>query len=98
MPAERVSCLALAVAALAVAACRPGASGPNVVTVTAKDYAFDAPAEVPAGLTTFRLINAGPSLHHLQLIRLEEGKTGGDFVAALKAGGPSSRRSTERPT
>jgi hypothetical protein len=94
MPAERVSCLALAVVAIAVGACRPTASGPNIVTVTAKDYAFDAPAEVPAGLTTFRLINAGPSLHHIQLIRLEEGKSGDDFVAALKAGGPPPRWAT----
>ena len=60
----------------------------RVVTVTASDFAFDAPAEVPAGLVTFRLVNRGPSLHHVQLFRLEEGKTAADFAAALEAGGP----------
>jgi hypothetical protein len=60
----------------------------NVVTVVASDYAFHAPARIPAGLTTFRLTNKGPSLHHIQLVKLEEGKTVDDFLAALKAGGP----------
>lgn len=60
----------------------------NVVTVTAKDYSFDAPATIPSGLTTFRLVNRGPSLHHIQLVRLDSGKTVKDFVAALRAGGP----------
>jgi hypothetical protein len=59
-----------------------------VVTVIATDFAFQAPSEIPAGLTTFRLVNKGPSLHHIQLIKLEDGKTADDFFAALKAGGP----------
>lgn len=66
----------------------PASAGAGVVTVTASDFSFDAPAEVPAGLTTFRLVSQGPSLHHIQLVRLEEGKTTDDFMAALKAGGP----------
>jgi hypothetical protein len=75
------------------------AGGPNVVTVTATDYAFDAPEEIPAGLTAIRLVNQGPSLHHIQLMKLEEGKTLEDFLGALKgeqfpkwakdAGGPA---------
>ena len=97
MSADRAPRIALAaaVAAVTLAGCRSSqpaketaASGANEVTVTAHDYAFDAPAEIPAGLTTFHLVNRGPSLHHLQLIRLDGGKTGNDFVAALKAGGP----------
>jgi hypothetical protein len=59
-----------------------------VVTVTASDFAFQAPSGIPSGLTTFRLVNRGPSLHHIQLIKLGEGKTADDFFAALKAGGP----------
>lgn len=62
-----------------------------VVTVIARDFAFEAPSEIPAGLTTFRLVNRGPSLHHIQLIRLEDGKTADDLFAALKAGGPFPR-------
>jgi hypothetical protein len=73
--------------------------GANVMTVTASDYAFDAPAEIPAGLTAIRLVNQGPSLHHIQLMKLEDGKTLEDFLGALKgeqfptwakdAGGPA---------
>ncbi|HEY8106327.1 MAG TPA: hypothetical protein VIE46_09480 [Gemmatimonadales bacterium] len=95
MSSDRVFRSALALTIAALAACRAGepakdaaAGGTNEVTVTARDYAFDAPATVPAGLTTFHLVNKGPSLHHLQLIKLDEGKTGDDYVAALKAGGP----------
>jgi hypothetical protein len=75
----------------APAASASAADPAGVVTVTATDFAFDAPAEVPAGLTTFRLVNRGPSLHHIQLIRLDSGKTVADFEAALKKGGPPPR-------
>jgi hypothetical protein len=88
MTADHAARATLAACALALAACRSPAPGGNVVTVTAHDFVFEAPAEIPAGLTTFQLVNRGPSLHHLQLIKLGEGKTGDDFVAALKAGGP----------
>ena len=63
-------------------------AAPSTVTVTTTDYSFDAPAELPAGLTTFRLVNRGPSIHHIQLVKFGEGKTLDDFMAALKAGGP----------
>lgn len=59
------------------------------MTVIAKDFSFELPSQSPAGLTTFKLVNHGPSLHHVQLIRLDEWKTGDDFLAALKAGGPN---------
>jgi hypothetical protein len=48
---------------------------PNVVTFTALDFAFDGPTEIPAGLTTFRLVAAGKEIHHLVLVKLENGKT-----------------------
>jgi hypothetical protein len=67
---------------------------PSAVTVIATDYRFDAPAELPAGLTTFRLVNKGPSIHHVQLVKLNEGKTFDDFMAALKAGGPPPKWAT----
>jgi len=72
---------AWAVAALLVAACAEMAHAqaprtapdtsrarPNVVTIVAMDYAFKAPATVPAGLTTVRLVNQGKLLHHVQLV------------------------------
>jgi hypothetical protein len=64
------------------------AAVPPVVTVHAKDFAFDAPAEITAGVTTFRLLNDGPGLHHLQIVRLDSAKTVADLMAALKNPGP----------
>jgi hypothetical protein len=64
------------------------AAAPQVVTVTARDFNFEAPAEIAAGPTTFRLVNAGQALHHVQLVKLDEGKTLQDVFAALQAGGP----------
>jgi len=67
------------------------AAAPNVVTVHAKDFAFDAPKEIPAGLTTFRLVNDGPNYHHAQIVRLDSGKTFDDLQQALKRKGPPPR-------
>jgi hypothetical protein len=64
------------------------AGGPNVVTVTTSDYRFDAPNEIPAGLTAIRLVNQGPSLHHIQLMKFEDGKTLDDFLTALRGEHP----------
>jgi uncharacterized cupredoxin-like copper-binding protein len=58
----------------------------GVVTVIAQDHAFDAPDTVSAGVTTFHLVNRGPSLHHLWLVRLERGKTAADFMRVLQSG------------
>ncbi|HYV96527.1 MAG TPA: hypothetical protein VE967_03635 [Gemmatimonadaceae bacterium] len=63
-------------------------TGPNVVNVKATDFAFDAPAAIPAGLTTFKLTNAGPSLHHLIIARLDSGKTVGDVQKYFSSSGP----------
>ncbi|MBA3316506.1 MAG: hypothetical protein H0T50_00240 [Gemmatimonadales bacterium] len=62
--------------------------GKNVLTITARDYAFDAPAQIPAGITTIRLVNQGPALHHVQLMKLGEGKRLADFLTALKGERP----------
>lgn len=61
---------------------------PNMVTFSAKEFAFEGPDSIPAGLTMFHLNATGQELHHLQILKLEEGKTFADFQAALKAGGP----------
>ena len=70
------------------AAATAAPAAPNVVTVTATDFAFEAPAEIPAGVTTFRLLNKGPDIHHIQLVRLDAGKSIDSLMAAFKAGGP----------
>jgi hypothetical protein len=85
-----------AAAAVMAAACgraeatpaKANAAEPHVVTVVARDFAFQAPDQIPAGLVTFRLENRGQALHHLQLLRLDGGKTLQDLLAALQAGGP----------
>lgn len=76
----------------AVAGADTGAAAPastaaaaNVVTVTASDYAFAAPDEIPAGLTTFKLVDSGKEVHHASLVRLKDGKTHADLVVAMKA-------------
>lgn len=68
---------------------------PNMVNVTATEYAFEMPDTIPAGLTTFRLVDAGKELHHVQLIKLADGKTMSDFVKAVEAGGPPPTWATE---
>ena len=79
----------IAIVAL-VAACTAGneaprtdaAAAPIVVTLTATDYAFEAPETIPAGFTTFRMVNNSDQFHMAQLIKLEGGKTLGDFLQA----------------
>ena len=54
---------------------RTPAAAANLVTVTASEFAFAAPATIPAGLTTVRLVNQGAEMHHVQLVRLAAGHT-----------------------
>lgn len=60
----------------------------HTVTIYAKDFAFEAPDTVSGGWTNFHLVNEGPSLHHVQLVRLDSGKTANDLTAAMKNPGP----------
>lgn len=55
----------------------------RVVKVVGKDFSFDAPDVVPAGLTEFRFVNEGPALHHMALLQLTNGKTMDDLRVAL---------------
>jgi hypothetical protein len=57
----------------------------NLVTVVTNEYAFEAPASIPAGPTTFRLVNKGKELHHVWIVRLDQGKTAQDYMQALAA-------------
>lgn len=61
-----------------------GAAVEQVVAVAAMDYAFEAPAEIAPGWTTFRFTNRGPEPHHLTLVKLEEGRTVADVVNAMR--------------
>jgi hypothetical protein len=89
---------ALLLSTIAIAAsCKPEAKAPAAApapatplafTVHAKDFAFSAPDTVPAGITTITLVNDGPGIHHVQLLKLDSGKTVADFQAATKKPGP----------
>src|ERR1041384_603595 len=43
----------------------------HTMTVYGKDFAFEAPDSVPAGMTNIHFVNDGPNLHHVQLVRLD---------------------------
>jgi hypothetical protein len=96
------SLLAVVATATVVGALRAGvpADGPksraaNVVTVTATDYAFQAPDTIASGRTTFHLVNKGPDMHHVWLVKLEQGKTLADLVEATKTPGPLPKWAVE---
>jgi uncharacterized cupredoxin-like copper-binding protein len=57
---------------------------PREVTVTAQDFSYTAPDSIPAGITTFKLVNNGTTLHHMIIVRLDSGKTMADVAAAMK--------------
>jgi hypothetical protein len=83
-------CPVLAAGLVACAACaRPVSetTGPNVVTVTATDYAFAAPDTIPAGLTTLRMVNIGMEPHEAGLARIDNGKTLAEVRRAMLAPG-----------
>jgi hypothetical protein len=66
----------------------PPAPSANVVTYIARDYGFEGPAQIPAGVTMFRLDNQGKEIHHLVIVRLDEGRTYDSLLAALRKPGP----------
>jgi hypothetical protein len=75
--------------AAAVATSTPApAATVNTVNFTAKEFAFEGPDSIPAGLTAIKINDVGQELHHVSLIKLEQGKTFADLQAAFKAGGP----------
>ena len=63
-------------------------AGPNVVEVVAMDFGYRMPDTLPAGPTTFHMVNQGPAIHQIQLIRLGEGKTMADFAKVNLDKGP----------
>jgi hypothetical protein len=86
----RFSLLFIASAAVLAAACqtkeKPAVPPPlpASVTIHANDFSFDAPLQIPAGVTAFHLINDGPGLHHALFVRLDSGKTVAELLPALK--------------
>jgi hypothetical protein len=74
-------------------------AGPNVVNVVAREYQYEMPDSIPAGPTLFHFTDEGNQLHHVTLVKLEQGKTLADFTAlppgpfpawAVFMGGPNT--------
>ena len=93
----------VAVVVVALAGCTTGekarpadttASAPNVVSLSATEYAISAPDSIPAGWTTFRLTNRGQSVHYGHIVRLDSGRTPQDLVGAYAE---AIRTSAPRP-
>jgi uncharacterized cupredoxin-like copper-binding protein len=56
------------------------------ITITEKDYTWDISAPITAGTHTFRVENAGPQLHEVQIFQIAPGKTPKDLQAWLTGG------------
>ena len=59
---------------------------PPVVEVAARDFAFEAPAEIASGWTTLRFRNLGAQEHFMSFSRLPDGKTLDDYITEVAAG------------
>jgi len=82
-------------ALLTIATARANVTTAKVVTeavqeleIKAMDYAFEMAESVRPGLTRIRLTNAGKELHHVWLVKIDEGKTMQDLFGALRPGTP----------
>lgn len=68
------------------------AAAPNVVRLSAEEYAFSAPDTIAAGWTTFRLANRGQEVHYGHIVRLDSGRTVRELVdayaEAIRTSGP----------
>ena len=85
-----------ALAALTIAASFPPvASTSDVrrdstdVTLVARDYAFEAPDTLVAGVTSIRMRDEGRDPHHWILFRLADSVSLAEFYAIMQKGGPS---------
>lgn len=70
---------------LVAGACAPGQDPPNELTVVGNDYVFQGPDTLPAGPTVIGFENRGEVRHELVLVRLTEGTTLEDVMAAAEA-------------
>lgn len=74
----------------APAAATASSVAPPEVNVVATDYAFEAPDTISGGLVSLRLVNKGKELHHVQLVRLTDGKTYTDMLEYMKTMKPGT--------
>ena len=94
-PAGRWIALAAVLSACSTEDKTPGqnpTAEPNVVALSATEYAFEAPDTLSGGWTTFRLANRGQEVHYGHIVRLDSGKTVPELVEAyaeaIRTSGP----------
>jgi plastocyanin len=66
------------------------AAAANTLNVTAREYAFEMPTSVGAGVTTVSLKNTGAEEHQAQIAKLNEGITFDQLAKALQAPDPTA--------
>jgi uncharacterized cupredoxin-like copper-binding protein len=49
-------------------------------TFTMKDFSFDMPSTLTAGRATYEVVNSGPQMHELNVLKLAPGKTTQDLI------------------
>jgi uncharacterized cupredoxin-like copper-binding protein len=60
------------------------------VTIIGRDYAFDMPSTIPAGLVHLTFLNQGKEEHEAQLFQLKPGVTEAQLLKTLQDQGPQS--------
>ena len=94
--------LGLAVISCALLGCKPEApaveaaetttpatpAAPQEFVIRTRDFVFaDVPDTIQSGVTTIKLLNEGPDMHHVQLVRIDEGHTFEELMGAMSKGG-----------
>jgi hypothetical protein len=64
----------------------PMAAPARDFSVEAFDFAFRAADTIHAGLTRIRMKNAGPAMHHVTVVKLDQGHTIQELLASISAG------------
>ncbi len=82
--------VAAAMLVVLVAVVPAGAATPADVTIIGREYAFDMPSTVPAGLVHLTFLNQGKEEHEAQLFLLKPGVTEAQLLKVLQAEGPPS--------
>ncbi|MBV9169831.1 MAG: hypothetical protein JOZ81_07085 [Chloroflexi bacterium] len=60
----------------------PAAAQPQAKsTFTMRDFSFDMPSTLKAGKATYKVVNQGPQMHELNILKLAPGKTAADALA-----------------